>query len=136
MVDEMYLQKSTQYQGGEYVGADEEGKLYKGIVALMIVGMSKNIPYIIQAIPEVKFSGKWLADKMSENIKNLNKIGFCVRGIVTDNHSANVTLSKPMDHHVNPSAAGLQHHHVVPHAYAGPSAGSSVGNLGSVMAYH
>ena len=34
MVDEMYLQKSTQYQGGEFVGADEEGALYKGMSTL------------------------------------------------------------------------------------------------------
>ena len=34
MVDEMFLQKSTQYQGGEYVGADEDGNLCKGMVAL------------------------------------------------------------------------------------------------------
>jgi len=38
MVDEMYLQKATQYHSGEYVGADEDGNLYKGIVAFMIGG--------------------------------------------------------------------------------------------------
>ena len=30
MVDEMYLEKATQYDGGKYVGADDEGILYKG----------------------------------------------------------------------------------------------------------
>ena len=34
-VDEMFLHKSTQYQGGEYVGADEDGNLYKGVVAVL-----------------------------------------------------------------------------------------------------
>ena len=29
MIDEMYLQKSPQYQSGEYVGVEEEGNLYK-----------------------------------------------------------------------------------------------------------
>ena len=28
--------------------------------------------------------------KISDNIDNLAEIGLCVRGIVTDNHSANV----------------------------------------------
>ena len=37
MVDEMYLHKTAQYQAGEYVGANEEGYLYKGIVAFMVV---------------------------------------------------------------------------------------------------
>ena len=31
MVDETYLHKAAQYQAGEYVGADEEGNLFKGI---------------------------------------------------------------------------------------------------------
>ena len=56
MVDEMYLEKATQYHSGEYVGADDEGNLYKGIVAFMIVGLKDSIPYIVQAIPEVEFS--------------------------------------------------------------------------------
>ena len=38
MACEMYLQKSSRYHSGEYVGADEEGNLYEGIVAFMVVG--------------------------------------------------------------------------------------------------
>ena len=90
MVDEMYLEKATQYHTGEYVGADDEENLYKGIVAFMIVGLKESIPYIVQAIPEVKFSGEWLADKMSNCIDDLTSAEFCVRGIVTDNHASNV----------------------------------------------
>ena len=41
MADEMYLQQGTQFQGGEYVGANEDGKLYKGIVVFMINGIKK-----------------------------------------------------------------------------------------------
>ena len=36
MVDEMYLQKATQYQGDQYVVADEVGNLFKGIIVFMI----------------------------------------------------------------------------------------------------
>ena len=45
MVDEIYLQKAAQYQAGEYVGADNEGNLYKGIVAFMVVGLKQSMPY-------------------------------------------------------------------------------------------
>ena len=38
MVDEMYLEKTTQYHSGKYDGAGDEGNPYKGIVAFMIVG--------------------------------------------------------------------------------------------------
>ena len=87
MVDDMYLQKSTQYHSGEYVGADEEGNMYKGIVAFMIVGLKESIPYVVQALPEVTFNGQWLAEKMVECIDSLIDCGFCVRGLVTDNNS-------------------------------------------------
>ena len=89
-VDEMYLEKGTQYHSGKYVGAEDEGNLYKGIVVFMIVRLKEWIRYIVQAIPEVKFSGKWLADERSNYINDLTSGEFCVRSIVTDNHASNV----------------------------------------------
>jgi len=62
IVDEMYLRKATQYQGREFVGADEQGKLYKGIVAFIVIGLIQSVPYVIKAIPEVTFRGDWLAE--------------------------------------------------------------------------
>ena len=89
-VDEMFLQKMSQYQGGEFVGEDEEGNLYKGIVAFMIVGLKKSVPYVIQACPETTFDGEWLAAKIAENLKTLTEAGFRVRSVVSDDHSTNV----------------------------------------------
>ena len=90
MVDKMYLQKAAQYQAREYVGADEEGNLYKGIVAFMVVGLKQSIPLFVWAIPEITFNGEWLCDKIASNIENLENAGFCVRGPVADNHFSNV----------------------------------------------
>ena len=90
MEDEMYLHKAAQYQAGEYVGADEEGNLYKGIVAFMVVGLKQSTPFVVQAIPEVTFNGQWLCDKIASNIANLGNAGFCVSEPVADNHSSNV----------------------------------------------
>ena len=39
LVDEMYLQKGTQFHGGKYIGADENDELYKGIMVFMITGL-------------------------------------------------------------------------------------------------
>ena len=47
MIDEMYLQKSAQYQSEEYVGVNEEGNLYKDIFALMVVGFKLSIPFVV-----------------------------------------------------------------------------------------
>ena len=78
MFDEMYLQKAAQYQAGEYVGADEEGNLYKGIMAFMVVGLKKSVPFVVQAIPEVTLNGQWLCEKIADIIENLASTGFCV----------------------------------------------------------
>ena len=71
MIDEMYLQKSAQYQPGEHVGVDMEGNLYKGIVAFLVVGLKLSIPFVVQTIPEVTFNGQWVAETFRDNIDNL-----------------------------------------------------------------
>ena len=68
MADEMYLQICTQFHGGEYIGSDVEGNLYKGVVALMIQGLKKSISFVIKALPETKITGEWLAQHISECI--------------------------------------------------------------------
>ena len=85
----MYLHKAAQYQAGKYGGADEEGNLYKRIVAFTVAGLKQSTPFVVQAILEVTFSGQWLCDKIASNIENLGNAGFCVRGLVADNHSSN-----------------------------------------------
>ena len=56
-----------------------------------------HAPFVVEAIlqasqanPEVTFNRQWLAEKISNNIDSLLEIGLSVRGIVTDNHAANV----------------------------------------------
>ena len=84
MIDETYLQKSAQYQSGEYV---EEENLYKGIFAFLVVVLKQSIPFVVQTIPEVTFNGQWLAKRISDNIDNLIEIVLCLQCIVTDSIS-------------------------------------------------
>ena len=44
------MQKSAQYQSGEYVGVDEEGNLFKGIVAFMLVGLKQCTEAAIRGV--------------------------------------------------------------------------------------
>ena len=90
MIDEMYMQKSAQYQSGEYEGVNKERNLYKGIVTFMVVGFKPPIPFVVQTIPEVTFNRQWLAETLIDNIDNLIEFRLFIRGKVTDNHSANV----------------------------------------------
>ena len=96
MVDEMYLQKGTQFHRGKYIGADDNGNLYKGIVILMIAGLKKSIPYVIKACPEISINGDWFANEIAQSISTLSSNGFNVRAVVTDNHSADVSAFNNM----------------------------------------
>ena len=62
----------------------------------MVVRLKQSTPFVVQAIPEasqanpeVTFNEQWLAGKISDNTDSLIKTGLRVRGIVTNNHSAN-----------------------------------------------
>ena len=54
--------------------------------------MKQSTPFVVQAITEVTLNGQWLCNKICSNIENLGNDGFCVLGLVADNHSANVDV--------------------------------------------
>ena len=60
MTDGMYLQKSTQYHGGEYVGADKDGNLFSGITVFMIVGLKQSVRVVVRASPETGITGEFI----------------------------------------------------------------------------
>ena len=107
MADEMYLRKAAQYSGGTFVGADEEGNLYKGILNFMIVGLKQSVPLVIRSCPEISIHGDWVADEISKCLKDLLEIGFNVRVVVTDNHSTNVNAFKIVRRTYNASSDSL-----------------------------
>ncbi|MEO2160645.1 MAG: THAP domain-containing protein, partial [bacterium] len=90
MLDELFLRKEEQYTGGDLLGCDKNGVLYKGIMTFMIVGIRKSIPWVVKAIPETKIEGTWLANHIDETIGSVHQAGFKIRGIVADDHSTNV----------------------------------------------
>ena len=56
------------YVGGETVGTDEDGELYKGEVCFMIIGLKNNIPYIISTVSGRKNRGEWLKDELCTSL--------------------------------------------------------------------
>ena len=56
IVDEIILQKSSDYYGGQMIGQDENGNYYSCILTFMI-GLTKSIPYVVKAVPVVNLSG-------------------------------------------------------------------------------
>ena len=57
---------------------------------------------MIQALPEVSITGQWLTNKMKDNIKRLADANLIVHGIISDDHSANVSaFSNNLKKYVN-----------------------------------
>ena len=86
ILDEMYPQKSSEYHGGKYVGLDEDGKSYKGILCFMIMGSKESIPYVIKACPEATITGDLVYEQIVESLSTLKS------AIISDNHSTNSKL--------------------------------------------
>ena len=96
MVDEMFLRKLAQYFAGDYVGENEDGELFSGIVCFMIVGLTDSIPFVVKSCPETTVTGVWLKKQLDECINELMKRGFRVRAVVADNHKSNVSAFSSM----------------------------------------
>ena len=93
MFDEMYLQKREEFCSGETFGADENGRLYKGVLYFMIVGLKSNIPCVVKTVPEQNV-GDWAKNELLVCLKILQENGFNVSDIVCDEHSTNVLAYK------------------------------------------
>ena len=90
LVDEMYLQKSVQFHSGNFIGRNEEGTLYKGIVVFMIVSLKKYILFVIRSSPDITITGEWLKSETDECLYHLQKVCFYVRAVISDDHVPNV----------------------------------------------
>ena len=89
LVDDMYLQKGTQFHGGEYIGANENYELYKGIMVYVITGLQKLLS-VVKGCPEGTVNGEWLSQEILKCIFQQINSGFFIRAVMGDNHSANV----------------------------------------------
>ena len=99
--DEMYLQKCEEYTGGQLIGTATNGKLYKGIVSFMIIGVKQNTPYIIKSVPEIKIHVDWLKNQIIGCLKVLTDCRSKVRMIISDNHSCNTSAYHNILSHFN-----------------------------------
>ena len=97
IVNEMYLQRSVQHHSGDFVGQDEKGNLFKGIVVFMIVSLKKFIPIVICSPSETKISGEWLKCEINKCILGLAEVGFKVRDDHPSNFNAFTRLHKIFD---------------------------------------
>ena len=91
MLDEMYLQKCSEYSGGKYVGLGKKCNFLKSILVFIIVSLKKSIPYLIKSCPQTEINGDIVFLEVKESLSVLKSAGFNVRSIVADNHSINIS---------------------------------------------
>ena len=65
LFDEMYLQKCEEYFGGEQIGSDDNGELYKGTIYFMIAGL-KESTHVIKSSPQITLNATWFRDELFE----------------------------------------------------------------------
>ena len=78
MFDEMYLQKSQEYVGGELRGANENVMLCKSVLCFMIVGLQNNIPFIVRTVPVNKLESDSLKEEILNTIELLHSCSYKV----------------------------------------------------------
>ena len=61
----MYLQKCEEYFGGEQIGSDDNGELYKGTIYFMIAGL-KESTHVIKTSPQITINAVWFRDELFE----------------------------------------------------------------------
>ena len=110
MVDETYLRKCVQYSASKFIGCDKTGEFYKGIIVFMIQGLKHSVPVVVKGCPITALNGEWLTKEIKTCIAALASCGFKVRGVVADNHAANVNAFKIL-HKMYPGRNNLCIHH-------------------------
>ena len=76
MLDEIYLQKGTQFYSGEYIDANEDDEDYKGIIVFMITVLENIVLLVIKVCPEITVNGRWLSQEIWKCIFQVTNTGF------------------------------------------------------------
>ena len=87
LFDKICLQKCIEYCRGEFFGSNINNELYESIVCFMIIGLKENVSYIVKAAQNTFINTEFLEDRLELLITG----SFNVRGVICDNHTANVS---------------------------------------------
>ena len=66
------------------------------MTTFMIIGPTKNVPYVIHAVPENKIEDGWFMDELIKSIKCLHLKRFNVKACVCDNHPTNISTYRKL----------------------------------------
>ena len=93
IADEMYLRKCAEFHGSEFIDANENGNLSKGIVVFMIAGLKNSLSLVVCASPEISINGEWQSTEFSKCISAFVK-GQCQGGLLLTTIQLVLVLSR------------------------------------------
>ena len=78
MYDEMYLQQCEEYAAGKVEGSNDDGELYNGVLAFMVIGLQKNVPFIVRAVTKTKLTAEMIKEELEKTLDVVMEAGFNV----------------------------------------------------------
>ena len=109
LIDEIHLRQYFDYVGGQVVGsAHNTMQAATTAFAFMITSVFSNMKEVVHVMPSCKMSGETLFDMTKRTIIGLERIGFKVIAVITDNNKIN---SKAMSFFSTPPSISTQYPH-------------------------
>lgn len=111
MVDEIHLKPSLDYKGGNIVGsAHDSNEMATSAFVFMLNSIQSKFRDVVHIIPTKIMKAETLYNIMKSIIVGLEKIGFNVISIVTDNNAIN---GKAVSYFANPPKLSIVYPHPV-----------------------
>ena len=102
LIDEIHLQQFFDYKGGNVVGAASNSKeAAKSAFAFMITSILSKYKDVVHVLPTCKLDGKDLYILIQRTVWGLEKVGFHVISVITDNNAINRKQHHSLLSHLN-----------------------------------
>ena len=69
-------------------------ELHGGVVCFIIVGLERNVRYVLRTLPVKNIVGDWVKNELLDYLKVSQENNLSVLGVVCDAHSTNVLVYK------------------------------------------
>ena len=76
------FKKKHKFHSVEYIGANEDDELYKGIIVFMITDFKNTVPLAIKACPKATVNGEWLSLEILKCTVQVINTGFFLLGLL------------------------------------------------------
>ena len=109
LIDEIHLSSFFDYKGGTIVGSAHDNiNAATSAFAFMVTSIFSNYKDVVHVLPARKIDAQLLFEIIKKTINSLEKIGFRVISVITDNNAIN---RKAMSSYVSPPKLSVTYPH-------------------------